>query len=72
MMSISCGSPYVRVPVLSKQTVSIFSSASIVAPFLTRLPRSAALPIDATSAVGVARTITHGQNTISIVIARVG
>jgi hypothetical protein len=45
--------------------------ASTVAPCLTTLPRSAALPIDATSAVGVASTITQGQKTISIVIAGV-
>jgi len=32
----------------------------------------AAFPIEATSAVGVANTITQGQKTISIVIARSG
>jgi ABC-type Mn2+/Zn2+ transport system ATPase subunit len=49
---------------------STLASPSIVAPFFTRLPRNAALPIEATSAVGVASTITQGQKTISIVIAR--
>lgn len=71
-MWTSRGAPWVSVPVLSKHTVSTFSSASMVAPFLTRLPRSAALPIEATSAVGVASTITQGQKTMSMVIARVG
>ncbi|MPN12416.1 hypothetical protein SDC9_159734 [bioreactor metagenome] len=44
---------------------------STVAPFLIRFPLNAALPTEATSAVGVASTITHGQNTISMVIARI-
>lgn len=60
------------VPVLSNRTVSTLAAASTVAPCLIRLPRSAAFPIDATRAVGVASTITHGQKTISTVIARSG
>ncbi len=52
------GRPKVRVPVLSKATALTLASASMVAPFLTRLPRRAALPMEATSAVG-APSLTH-------------
>src|SRR2546421_12450730 len=69
-MVVSLGCPKVRVPVLSKATAVTFAIASMVAPFLTRLPRSAALPMEATSAVGVASTMTHGQKTMRMVMAR--
>lgn len=52
--------------------MSTRAAASLVAPCLTGLPRSAALPIEATRAVGVASTITHGQKTMSMVMARSG
>lgn len=58
-------------PVLSNKTVRTLARASIVAPCFTRLPLSAAAPTEATRAAGVARTITQGQNTMSMVMARV-
>ena len=52
-IEVTRGRPVVSVPVLSNRTVSTPAIASIVAPCLTRQPESAALPIDATSAVGL-------------------
>jgi hypothetical protein len=46
-MVVSFGCPNVSVPVLSKATAVTFAIASKVAPFLTRLPRSAAFPMEA-------------------------
>ena len=60
-MSVSSGSPLVRVPVLSSTTVSSLWAPSRASPPLIRMPDSAPLPVPTMIEVGVARPIAHGQ-----------
>lgn len=55
--------PSVNVPVLSISTVSTAAIPSMAYPSLTRIPLRAMLPMAAVTAVGVASTRAHGQNT---------
>ena len=59
--SVTSGSPLVRVPVLSKTTVSIFWVLSRYSPPLMRIPFSAPFPAPTTIAAGVANPKAHGQ-----------
>ena len=60
----------VSVPVLSSTTASTCAAPLSGTPPLITSPRRAALPIDALTAVGVARPAAHGQATISMVTLR--
>src|SRR4030042_7066968 len=60
-MSVTEGSPLVRVPVLSKTTVLSFRAFSIYSPLLSKTPYSAPLPTPAKIAVGVAMPNAQGQ-----------
>src|SRR5215204_22061 len=59
--SVRRGSPRVSVPVLSSTTVVSLWASSRASPPLTRIPRSAPLPVPTMIDVGVARPIEHGQ-----------
>ena len=58
---VSSGAPFVRVPVLSKATVSTPDSDCRASPFLNRMPSSAARPVATMMDVGVASPMAHGQ-----------
>ena len=60
-MSVTLGSPFVRVPVLSKTTVVSFLAFSTYSPLRRRTPYSAPFPTPARIAVGVAMPKAHGQ-----------
>ena len=55
--------PMVRVPVLSKATVSTAASRSRASAFRMRMPRAEARPQPTIIATGVARPMAHGQAT---------
>ena len=59
------GRPRVRVPVLSKTTVSTRPAVSSASPPRTRIPASAPFPVPTMIAVGVARPMAHGQAMIT-------
>ncbi len=61
MTSVTSGSPLVRVPVLSKTTVSMRAAVSIAVAFLNRIPRPAPSADPTMMAVGVARQRASGQ-----------
>src|SRR3989344_5820977 len=61
MMLVNCGFPWVRVPVLSKITVSILLAISNEAASLIKIPREAALPEETIMAIGVASPRAQGQ-----------
>lgn len=65
-MSVTEGSPFVKVPVLSKTTVVNFRAFSTYSPPLNSTPYSAPLPTPAKMAVGVAMPKAHGQAMRSI------
>ncbi len=67
---VTCRSPRVRVPVLSKTTVSIFEQASRYSPPRIRTPRLAPAPIAASTADGVASRRAQGQATMRSEIDR--
>src|SRR3972149_8560796 len=60
-MSVTDGSPLVKVPVLSNNTVLSFLAFSTYSPLLSNTPYSAPLPTPAKIAVGVAIPKAHGQ-----------
>jgi len=60
-ISVTCGSPRVRVPVLSKTTMVSRQAFSRASPPLMRMPRSAPRPVPTITAVGVARPRAQGQ-----------
>ena len=66
----TAGAPSVRVPVLSKATVSARPSSSMTTADLTRMPCRPALAIAASSGGMVASTTAQGEATIMNVIAR--
>ncbi|RIH74245.1 hypothetical protein Mhypo_03451 [Meiothermus hypogaeus] len=59
--SVTAGLPSVRVPVLSKTTVSMAAVASSAVAFLNSTPSRAATPTPTVIAVGVARASASGQ-----------
>ena len=61
MMSVTKGLPSVKVPVLSKITVSILCAVSKASPDLIKMPFSAPLPVPTIIATGVAKPNAHGQ-----------
>ena len=63
--SVNSGSPLVRVPVLSRTTVSSAWAPSRASPPLIRIPCSAPRPVPTMIEVGVASPIAHGQAMIS-------
>ena len=63
IMSVTSGSPFVRVPVLSKTIACSFSAVSSASPLLIKIPFSAPFPTPTIKAVGVARPKAHGQAT---------
>ena len=65
--SVTRGLPSVRVPVLSRTTVSTFRATSRLSASFIRIPLSAPLPIPTMIAVGVASPRAHGQAMISTV-----
>lgn len=67
IISLTSGSPHVKVQVLSKIKSFTLASSSRDSPSLTRIPFLLRFPIAAIIAVGVARTNAHGQNTTSTV-----
>ncbi len=69
--SVTRGRPVVRVPVLSRATVSIRAAVSRNSPPLTRMPSRAARPIPATTATGIEMTSAPGQLMTSSVRASV-
>ena len=68
----SFGLPGVSVPVLSKITVRMRASRSSAAPPFTTMPRRAARPMPAISAMGAARISGQGVATTSTASARRG
>ena len=64
------GWPTVRVPVLSKATVSTLWAISSASASLMRMPNFAATPVPAMMAVGVASPSAHGQAMTSTATAR--
>ena len=67
--SVTRGSPRVRVPVLSRTTVSSPSAVSSASPPRTSTPSSAPRPVPTMIAVGVASPSAHGQAMIRTAIA---
>ena len=63
------GLPVVRVPVLSKTTVSSLWTFSKTSPPLINSPRSAPIPVPTKIAVGVANPKAQGQATTITAIA---
>src|SRR3989344_4279796 len=61
MILVNCGFPWVRVPVLSKITVSILLAISSEVASFIKIPLLAALPEETIMAIGVARPKAHGQ-----------
>jgi len=59
----------VRVIVLSKQTTLTRARASIVSPFLNKMPNLAATPVPTIIAVGAAKPRAQGQATTSTAMA---
>ncbi|MNG14161.1 hypothetical protein D3C84_978940 [compost metagenome] len=70
MKSVSCGLPSVRVPVLSKATVSMWASRSRAAPPLIRAPCRVAAARAEVTAAGVEITKAQGQPMSSSARAR--
>src|SRR3989344_6828579 len=60
-ISVNCGFPWVRVPVLSKITVFILLAISSEAASFIKIPLPAALPEETIMAIGVARPKAQGQ-----------
>ena len=60
-MSVTLGSPFVKVPVLSNMTVASFHAFSTYSPLRRSTPYSAPFPTPARIAVGVAMPKAHGQ-----------
>ncbi len=69
-MSVTRGSPFVIVPVLSKTTIFDFPACSSAAEVLNRIPFFAPIPFPTIIATGVARPSAQGQLTTRTVIAR--
>ena len=69
--AVTCGVPYVNVPVLSNVILVTLDKRSSASPSRTKKPCFVALPIAAIIAVGVASTNAQGQNTTKIVTARI-
>ena len=65
IMSVTEGSPLVRVPVLSKTMVVSFCARSRYSPPLIKIPASAPLPTPTMRAAGVAIPRAHGHEIIS-------
>ena len=61
MISVTCGSPHVRVPVLSNAIMLIFPVSSKETAVLNRIPFFAPIPFPTIIATGVARPRAHGQ-----------
>src|SRR3989338_4331207 len=61
MISVTAGSPLVRVPVLSSTTTSTFPANSKASASRIIIPFSAALPVPTIMAVGVAKPSAQGQ-----------
>ena len=69
MISVTCGFPSVRVPVLSKATTDKLPASSRYLPPLISTPFFAALPIADTMETGVDITSAQGHPTNSIAMA---
>ena len=69
LRSVSRGRPSVRVPVLSKATMSMSERVSRASPLRNSTPNSAARPVPTMIAVGVARPMAQGQATTSTATA---
>ena len=68
-ISVTCGSPFVIVPVLSSATVVFFPVSSSETAVLNRIPFFAPTPFPTMIATGVARPSAHGQLITSTEIA---
>ena len=60
-ISVTCGSPFVIVPVLSRHTISIFPVSSSDTAVLNNIPCFAPTPFPTMIATGVASPNAHGQ-----------
>jgi len=69
-ISVTLGSPRVRVPVLSSTIAVSLCARSSASLLLNRMPFSAPLPMPTMIAVGVARPIAQGQAITSTAIMR--
>ena len=69
-MSVTLGSPFVIVPVLSRATICILPASSSDAAVLNKMPDFAPLPLPTITATGVARPSAHGQLITSTEIPR--
>ena len=72
IISVTTGLPSVRVPVLSKTSVLIFSACSSAEAFLNSTPICAPRPVPTIIAVGVASPSAQGQeitNTVTALIS---
>ena len=65
-MPFISGTPSVRVPVLSKTTVSMVPACSRYSADFIKIPFSAPFPVPTIMAVGVARPRAHGQAMTSV------
>ena len=61
LMSVTLGSPFVKVPVLSNTTVASFLAFSTYSPLRSNMPYSAPFPTPARMAVGATMPKAHGQ-----------
>ncbi len=71
IMSVTSGSPLVRVPVLSNTTAESLWAVSKASPLLIKTPFSAPFPTPTIIAVGVAKPIAQGQAIIKTAIKTV-
>ena len=68
-MSVTTGSPFVTVPVLSSTTICVFPVSSRLSEVLKRIPFLAPTPFPTIIATGVASPSAQGQLTTSTEIA---
>ncbi len=61
MISVTDGLPSVTVPVLSRQTISVFPAISRLSAVLNRIPFLAPFPLPTIIATGVAKPSAQGQ-----------
>ena len=71
IISVTCGFPLVRVPVLSNTIVESFSDNSSASPFFMRILKSAPRPMPTVTAVGVASPRAQGHAITRTEIKRV-
>src|SRR3990167_10237267 len=70
MASVTAGSPFVSVPVLSKATAVILCAFSKASPPFIKMPDSTPFVVPTMSAVGVASPSAHGHETTSTATAK--